>query len=406
MRLTLAVLLYIFMAFSAFGKGNLSTLIADKGLSHALRDLQAIPKPSANEHFAIAGLIFLHSIEKSMQQAYDMGLNLENTDLPLLALPIPHNPDPSNFSPDIIDNIFRRVQTDMDQARHNLKFINPSDTVSVPIDLADIWFDIDQNGQRSDSEDILPLLERSMGWNATSRLKDQAGNAKRDWSVTVVFDLADTAWLHAYTHFLSAFSDFLLAFSTTGPITEVMTAAVQSQQLLSLRQVDRFQIDKFIPIIDILAVFLLTFEQTPDPELTRSTQQHLLQMVAHNRIFWARAAKEADDNLEWIPNARQTSALGLDLPPNTGAIWLTVLADLEALVKGQLLLPHWRLGDRAGVNLGLYLQDPGPLDAVRVLQGSGIMPYAQKGTVFFSDRLKRFNRTFRRNPFSMMLYLQ
>ena len=341
-----------------------------------------------------------------MQQAYDIGLDLENTDLPVLALPIPRNPDPSNFSPDIIDNIFRRVQTDMDQARHNLKFINPSDTVSVPIDLADIWFDIDQNGQRSDSEDILPLLERSMGWNATSRLKDQAGNAKRDWSVTVVFDLADTAWLHAYTHFLSAFSDFLLAFSTTGPITEVMTAAVQSQQLLSLRQVDRFQIDKFIPIIDILAVFLLTFEQTPDPELTRSTQQHLLQMVAHNRIFWARVAKEADDNLEWIPNARQTSALGLDLPPNTGAIWLTVLADLEALVKGQLLLPHWRLGDRAGVNLGLYLQDPGPLDAVRVLQGSAIMPYAQKGTVFFSDRLKRFNRTFRRNPFSMMLYLQ
>lgn len=106
MRLTLAVLLYIFMAFSAFGKGNLSTLIADKGLSHALRDLQAIPKPSANEHFAIAGLIFLHSIEKSMQQAYDMGLDLENTDLPILALPIPRNPDPSNFSPDIIDNIF------------------------------------------------------------------------------------------------------------------------------------------------------------------------------------------------------------------------------------------------------------------------------------------------------------
>ena len=65
MRLTLAVLLYVLMAFSAFGRGNLSTLIADKGLSHALRDLQAIPKPSVNEHFTIAGLIFLHSIEKA-----------------------------------------------------------------------------------------------------------------------------------------------------------------------------------------------------------------------------------------------------------------------------------------------------------------------------------------------------
>ena len=84
----------------------------------------------------------------------------------------------------------------------------------------------------------------------------------------------------------------------------------------------------------------MTLEQTPDPELIRSTQQHLLQMAAHNRISWARVAKEADGNLEWIPNARQTSALGLDLPPNTGAIWLIVLADLEALVKGQLLSQH------------------------------------------------------------------
>ena len=85
------------MAFSAFGKGNLSTLIADKGLSHALRDLQAIPKPSANEHFAIAGLIFLHSIEKSMQQAYDMGLNLENTDLPIWPCQFPTIQTPAIF---------------------------------------------------------------------------------------------------------------------------------------------------------------------------------------------------------------------------------------------------------------------------------------------------------------------
>ena len=138
--------------------------------------------------------------------------------------------------------------------------------------------------------------------------------------MTAVYDLADSALLHAYTHFLSAFSNFLLAFSKTGPIIEVMAAAVQSQQLLSLRQVDHFQIDKFIPIIDILAVFLLILEQTPDPELTRSTQQYLLQMVTHNRLFWARVAKEADDKLEWIPNVRHTLALGLDLPPNIGAI--------------------------------------------------------------------------------------
>ena len=68
-----------------------------KSISYTLRDLQAVPKPSANENYTIAGLIFRHSIKKSIQQTYDMGLELENTDLPILALPIPHDPDPRNF---------------------------------------------------------------------------------------------------------------------------------------------------------------------------------------------------------------------------------------------------------------------------------------------------------------------
>ena len=113
------------------------------------------------------------------------------------------------------------------------------------------------------------------------------------------------------THFLSAFSDFLIALSTTGPITKVMTAAVQSQKLLSFRQIDHFWTDKFIQIIEIFAVFLVILEQTPDSELSRSTQQHLLQIIAHNWIFWARVAKETDDNLEWISDTRQTTPLGL-----------------------------------------------------------------------------------------------
>jgi len=74
----------------------------------------------------------------------------------------------------------------MDQTLHSLKPVNPSDTVSVAIDFAEIWFDIDQNGQRRDTEKILPLFEQSMGWDATSHRKRHARNAKKDWSVTIV----------------------------------------------------------------------------------------------------------------------------------------------------------------------------------------------------------------------------
>ena len=171
------------------------------------------------------------------------------------------------------------------------------------------------------------------------------------------------------THFLSAFSDFLIALSTTGPITKVMTAAVQSQKLLSFRQIDHFWTDKFIQIIEIFAVFLVILEQTPDSELSRSTQQHLLQIIAHNWIFWARVAKETDDNLEWISDTRQTTPLGLDLPPNRGAIWLTVLAGFEALVKGRLLLRHRQLGDWASAKLGYTCRIPVPLIRLGFFKG-------------------------------------
>ena len=78
----------------------------------------------------------------------------------------------------------------MDQTLHSLKPVNPSDTVLVAIDFAEIWFDIDQNGQRRDTEKILPLFEQSMGWDATSRRKRQERLVS-----DLCIDLSDTAWL-------------------------------------------------------------------------------------------------------------------------------------------------------------------------------------------------------------------
>ena len=54
-----------------------------------------------------------------------------------------------------------------------------------------------------------------------------------------------------------------------------------------------------------------------------------------------------------LPNDKQQSALGLTLPPGTGAVWLSVLEDAEALLKGTKLAPYWR--QRGG--WGEYRQD-------------------------------------------------
>jgi hypothetical protein len=39
-------------------------------------------------------------------------------------------------------------------------------------------------------------------------------------------------------------------------------------------------------------------------------------------------------------------------------MWLAVLSDAEKVLKGELLIPHWRLGDGAGFDLHAFLQDP------------------------------------------------
>tara|TARA_B100000780_G_scaffold95273_1_gene66411 strand:+ start:1024 stop:1431 length:408 start_codon:yes stop_codon:yes gene_type:complete len=133
----------------------------------------------------------------------------------------------------------------------------------------------------------------------------------------------------------------------------------------------------------MFAIFVLILDQDPDPALTRSAQQHFYRWW--RRIaFWNRMREESDSKLEWVPNGAQTSPLGLNLPPKTGAIWLEVLTEFEPALQGSLLLPHWRLGDQAGINLAKFLKNLERLDFIRMLHGAGMMPYAEPGAVFLA----------------------
>ena len=92
--------------------------------------------------------------------------------------------------------------------------------------------------------------------------------------------------------------------------------------------------------------------------------------------------EQSDNRLKWVPNGAQTSPLGFNLPPKTGAIWLEILTEFEPALQGSPLLPHWRLGNQAGINLAKFLQNPERLDFIQMVHGAGIMPYAEPGPVF------------------------
>ena len=133
--------------------------------------------------------------------------------------------------------------------------------------------------------------------------------------------------------------------------------------------------------LDKIAIVVLALRQQPDAALTRATAAHQRAMVAQNRAFWQLVAQETDNQAEWIPNPRLQAALGFELPPDTDVVWLGILAELEQMLDGTLLVPHVALPSEAGVNIARYLKNPTPLDLIGWVQGMDALPFAERGPV-------------------------
>ena len=82
-----------------------------------------------------------------------------------------------------------------------------------------------------------------------------------------------------------------------------------------------------------------------------------------------------------------------------------VLAEAEAVLTGDLLIPHWRLGDSAGINLAQAMQNPPEIDIISIIQGEGILPYAEKGSRVSGQSLWAFERMIGGNAGLYMIIL-
>jgi hypothetical protein len=86
-----------------------------------------------------------------------------------------------------------------------------------------------------------------------------------------------------------------------------------------------------------------------------------------------------------LPSPAQTGPGGAKISAEQIQGWLLVLDEMEALLDGKKLLPHWRARPGLGLRLDKILQDPPKLDLVLWIQGSSLVPYLEEGDV--SDRM-------------------
>lgn len=359
---------------------DLSARIAAQGLGATEAELAALPTPSEGDRFALAGLRFLRAIETTYQTRWRTGLDDPSGMVPLLRLEQGVSPEASS-TPGDVAALFAQVATDMAAARASLAGLSEDPEFSVEIRLADLWFDVNADGTRTPDEDLMQLLGPTlMGWRWFDR--DPAAPAP-----VIRFDRADAAWLSAYTHLLEGVAKIILAYDPTDALTRAASARAAMQAISPPYAEEIFVIR---PWVDALWVMLDALDQQPDAARLSQARDHFLAMIADNRAFWAAVEGEADNDAEWLPNARQTSALGLTLPPETGATWLAVLADGEALLKGEKLIPYWRLGDGGGVNLARLFTDPAPIDVKDWIQGTGALPYLEQGATVSAENWRAF----------------
>jgi hypothetical protein len=360
---------------------TISEEIARTGLTATESRLAALPAPTNEDLFALAGLHFLCGVEQALQLRWQTGVKADWSELPILRLPIPENPNAIPFQAADFSALIRNLDADMDASRAALSQLGDK-PFALEIRISDLWFDINANGTRDAGEDLAEVTGMALGGGRGM------GVAVEDPVIT--FDTADAAWLSAYTHFLSGFVSTALAYDPEPAIQRILDSSEQIYALWGPTPPNNAMDMMFGRQVDRAAMVLTALSNTPDKTLAQDAYGHFLSMIEDNRIFWSRVALETDNTGEWVPNDTQVSGLGLMMPPGTGERWQAVLADAEKALKGELLIPHWRFGAEAGINLKKAFENPPAVDLITWIQGEGLLPYAGKGPQMSSQAWRDF----------------
>jgi len=427
--------------FTLGAQAATSDLIREQGLAEALVTLktQAILSPS--DQLAFAGITFLRAIEKAYQTRWRVGYVENDLPIPLFANRLPHNPQPEPIEAQTLNELLQVFLDDMATTDAALAEIPAGSAPSFNLSLPDIWFDINMNGTRDSEEDFGKIaLQNTMSPRQIRRFETELvenPDQPNPMKATIRFDEADLHWLRAYTHVLSGVSELVLAFDPAPEIQKAldlrMTISAQqlagltdhphlialmeeSKNLANLTPEEREELnaqfealsedDKNILMnmqrnglnwlqsrthfIDMAAVIIETLRHQPDQPRIASAHAHLLAMTAHNRNFWTLMDQETDNDNEWIPNANQQAALGIEVPIGTGDAWQAILSDAEKMLNGELLIPFWRYAPGHGINIKAWVDNPAPLNVIGWAQGAATLPYAQQGQVITGENWGRF----------------
>ena len=368
---------------SAMAQFNLG-IMNDQGRSLSQLETDLVARLSASPgddqvRFALGATQFIRTVEGMSQDLYRYGLRApKETELflPFFRFPLPVNPNPEHLDYDKMRSVFQKALNGFLNTDATLAGLGNSE-IRLPVHLGLVRLDLNGDGMTSDKESLFALFNASLGGN---QIPPEAGAR-----FIIAFDRGDAAWLRGYVNLLSALIEFVLAHDGKASFDVSAQMLFPNAKLPNeiLNRQGRPISPEFdgMTIADFIAAIHMMHWPVTEPKRMNSALGYLEQMIDLSRESWRYILAETDDEAEWIPSPRQNSGVipGMPVTQQTVDGWMQFLTELDAILKGQKLVPHWRLAK--GINIRRVFLEPKAFDPILWAQGSAALPYVEEGPV-------------------------
>jgi hypothetical protein len=370
-------------------------------LAEGLDAMEARPDGDAEASFGIAILTLFSGIEDLVQPLYAHGFDPERG---VAVSPFfgvlgaeggQRTPEPLTY--DALRGYLAAFSDDLDVAIPLLLAAAEGD-FSVEIDVTQIRIDIDGDGEAGEAESVGAFLAMAAG---TGQRLDMGSGMAPDLGLpatTFAFDGSDAIWLAGYSQVLATQSDFLLAHDFEDFFNAAMHRLFPGAGLPMETHPNSGQLfmdrDSDALLADAIAMIHTINWPVVDRERLIGARDRVLSVLDLSRRNWNSILAETDDHLEFIPSPYQTPlAPQMAVTKEMVRAWRETLDVSEAILRGELLLPHWRYGD-LGFDLAAWFEGAERTDAVLLFTGLDALPYLKVGEIADAESFAAANGVF------------
>lgn len=381
----------------------------------ALADRLAANPADSETRFGLGMLRFGLALEKFGQHHYRYGLQpMGERMFPFLRMPVPPNPNAEPLTYEAQRAALQTFLDDLAAVESTLAGMDASE-VRLVLDMEKIRLDLTGGGPGS-ATPLLALLRSVSFLQAPGEISAEPDTpaapstdpaapgtaspaAPAPLVFEVAFDRADMLWLRGYCRLLSAALDFILAYDWHDTFTRA--AGLFYPKLRQGDTADETSLDDLVGmggsaalIADTVAMIHEVRWRPVEPARLKRARDHLKEVTRLSRASWGAILAETDDDREWIPAPRQKQGVftSMTVTQDRVAVWMSALADFDAVLDGTKLLPHWRL--EKGINLRRVVEEPRTFDLVLWITGHAAAPYSEDGPLISAQSLQLWQQVF------------